>query len=76
MFDPFWDPMNCSVQALLFMVFPRQEYWSGLPCPPPGDRPNPGIEPPSLLSPTLAGRLFTTEPPVKPSVFVECEIQV
>ena len=33
-----------SCQALLFMEFSRQEYWSGLPCPPPGDIPNPGIE--------------------------------
>ena len=45
------------------MGFPRQEYWSGLPFPSPGDLPNPGIEP---LSPALAGRFFTTEPPGKP----------
>ena len=46
------------------MGFSRQEYWSGLPCPPPGDLPDPGIdpgiEPKSLLSPALAGRLFTS----------------
>ena len=42
------------------MGFSRQEYWSGLPCPPPGDLPNPGIEPVSLTSPALAGRFFTT----------------
>ena len=42
------------------MSFSRQEYWSGLPCPPPGDRPNPGIEPESLKSPALAGGFFTT----------------
>ena len=42
------------------MRFSRQEYWSGLPCPPPGDLPHPGIEPASLMSPTLAGRFFTT----------------
>ena len=41
------------------MGFSRQEYWSGLPCPPPGDLPNPGIEPVSLTSPALAGRFFT-----------------
>ena len=41
------------------MGFSRQEYWSGLPFPPPGDLPNPGIELPSLNSPTLAGRFFT-----------------
>ena len=43
------------------MGFSRQEYWSGLPCPPPGDLPDPGIEPKSLTSFTLAGRLFTTK---------------
>ena len=37
-----------------------QEYWSGFPCPPPGDAPNPGIEPASLMSPALAGVFFTT----------------
>ena len=46
------------------MGFSRQEYWSGLPCPPPGDLPDPGIE---LESPSLAGGFFTAEPPVKPS---------
>jgi len=38
----------------------RQDYWSGLPCPPPGVFPNPGIEPVSLPSPALAGEFFTT----------------
>ena len=47
-------------QALLSMGFSRQEYPSGLPCPPPGDLPNPGIEPTSLMFPTLAGEFFTT----------------
>ena len=42
------------------MRFSKQEYWSGLPCPPPGDLPNPGIEPVSLMSPALAGGFFTT----------------
>ena len=42
------------------MGFSRQEYWSGLSCPPPGDPPDPGIEPASLMTPALAGRLFTT----------------
>ena len=42
------------------MGFSRQEYWSGLPCPLPGDLPNPGIEPASLMSPALAGGFFTT----------------
>ena len=42
------------------MGFSRQEYWSGLPCLPLGDLPNPGTEPMSLMSPALAGRFFTT----------------
>ena len=41
-------------QALLSMGFSRQEYWTGLPCPPPGDLPDPGMEPTSLRSPALA----------------------
>ena len=48
------------------MGFPRQEYWRRLPFPTPGDLPNPGIEPTSLVSPALAGRAFTTVPPRKP----------
>ena len=47
-------------QALLAIGFSMQEYWSGLPCPPPGDLHNPGIKPTSLQSPALAGRFFTT----------------
>ena len=47
-------------QAPYSMGFSRQEYWSGLPCPPPGDLPNPGIEPASLMSPELAGGFFTS----------------
>ena len=47
-------------QAPLSMGFYRQEYWSGSPCPPPGDLPDPGMEPASLMSPALAGRFFTT----------------
>ena len=45
------------------MGFSRQEYWSGLPFPSPGDLPDPGIEP---MSPALAGGFFTTEPLGKP----------
>ena len=59
----FAIPWTVALQALLSLGFPRQEYWSGLTFPPPGDLPNPGIEP---VSPTLAGGLFTTEPPGKP----------
>ena len=51
------DPLDCTRQALLSMVFSQQEYWSGLPRPSPGDLPSPGIEP---MSPALAGGFFTT----------------
>ena len=50
-------------QAPLSMEFPRQEYWSGLSCPPPGDLFNPGIKLTSLSFPASAGGFFTTEPP-------------
>ena len=49
---------NTAHQAPLSTGFSRQEYWSGLPFPPPGDLPHPGIEPTSLASPALAGRFF------------------
>ena len=45
------------------MGFSRQEYWSGLPCPPPGDLPDPGIKPTSLMSPASAGGFFTASAP-------------
>ena len=53
-------PLTVACQAPLFMEFPRQEYWGGLPFPTPGDPPDPGIEPECLASPALAGRFFTT----------------
>ena len=56
----FVNPWTVARQASLSMGFSRQAYWSGLPCPPPGDVPNPGIEPVSLMSPALAGGFFTT----------------
>ena len=46
-------------QSPLSMGFSRQEYWSGLPCSPPGDLPDPGIKPTSLMSPAMAGGFFT-----------------
>ena len=55
-----WTQASLSYQASLSMGFSRQEYWSGLPCPPPGDLPDPGTEPVSLTSPALAGKFFTT----------------
>ena len=51
---------TAACQAPLSMGFSRQEYWSGLPCPSPGDLPDPGIKPMSLMSPALAGGFFTT----------------
>ena len=53
-------PRTVARQAPLSMGFSRQEHWSGLPCPPPGDLPNPGIKPTSLTSPALGDRFFTT----------------
>ena len=49
------NPMDCGLQG-----FFRQEHWRGLPFPPPGDLPNPGIKPASLMSPALASKFFTT----------------
>ena len=54
-----------SHQAPLFLGFPRQKYWSGLPCPPPGTLSDPGIEPTSPAAPALAGGFFPTLPPGK-----------
>ena len=62
-----YDPMNPQTARLLpwipeSMGFSRKEYQSGLPRPPPGDLPKPGIKPMSLMSPELAGGFFTTSP--------------
>ena len=56
----FAIPWTVACQAPLSTGFSRQESWSGLPCPPPGDLPDPGIKPASLMSPALAGGFFTT----------------
>ena len=53
-------PWTMAHQALLSIDFSRQEYWSRLPLPTPGDLPDPGIEPASLASPVLTGGFFTT----------------
>ena len=53
-------------QSPLSMGCPSQEFWSGLPFPPPGNLPHPGIKP---ASPALSGRFFTTEPPGKPAFY-------
>ena len=54
-------PWTVALQSPLSVGFSRQEYWSGFPCPPPGDLPAPGIELACLESPELAGGFFTTE---------------
>ena len=64
--DPFATPWIVARQAPLSMAFPRQEYYSGLPFPSPGDLPDPGIKP---TSPALASEFCTTELPGKLYIF-------
>ena len=59
----FATPWSVAHQAPLSMGFSRQEYWSGLPCPPPGTLPDPGIE---LGFPELEAESLLSEPPGKP----------
>ena len=65
-----YSPPGSSVHGIL-----QARYWSGLPCPPPGDLPNPGTEPASLTPPALAGRFFTFsdtwENPLIPTSFTK-----
>ena len=63
----FETPWTVAHQTPQSMGFPRQEYWSRLPFPSPGDLPDPEIKP---LSPELAGGFFTTELPGKPQVLI------
>ena len=60
------DPVDCSPPGSSVQGIAPAEYWSGLPFPPPGDLPDPGIEPMSLASLVLAGGFFTAVPPRKP----------
>ena len=62
------DPMDCSLQAPLSMGCSRQEYWSELPFPSPGDLPDPGMEP---GSPALQANSLPSEPPGKPNILLE-----
>ena len=62
-------PWTVAHQAPLSMGFSRQEYWSGLPFPSPGDLPNPGIEP---GSPALQADALSSEPPRKPGTDLRC----
>ena len=60
--------MHCSLPTPQSVGFPRQEYWSRLPFPAPGDPPSLGTEPASLTSPALAGGFFTTSTAGKPTL--------
>ena len=68
----FAIPWTVVYQASLSVGFSRQEYWSGLPFPPPGDLPNPGIE---LRSPALQADTLPSEPPGKPDLSKERKIE-
>ena len=74
-----YSPWNSPGQNTGVGTFPfsrrssQPEYWSGLPCLPPGDHPNPGIE---LASHVLAGRLFTTAPPGKPQYHLNVKSKI
>ena len=61
------DPVDCSLPGTSSMGFSRQEYWSGLPLPSPGDLPNPGIEP---GSPALRADALPSEPPMTAILFL------
>ena len=65
--DSFATPWTVAYQAALYVEFSRQEYWSGLPFPPPGYLPDPGIEPASLVPSASAGGCFATLPLGKPN---------
>ena len=65
------DPWTAALQVPLSMRFCRQEYWRGLPFPPPEDLPDPGIDATSTVSPVLAGEFFTTESPGKSEFIVK-----
>ena len=66
----FVTPWTVAQQDPLSMGFPRQEYWSGLPFPSPGDPSDPGIESKSLEAPALADGFSTTVPSRKPQYYV------
>ena len=65
------DPWTVACQTPPSMGFFRQEYWSRLPFPPPGDLPDPGIQLASPASQVLAGRFFTTEPLGMPHISIQ-----
>ena len=67
----FATPWAVVRQTPLSVGFPRQEYQSGLSCPPPGDLPDPGSKPMSLMSSVLIGGFFITEPPGNPTLIIQ-----
>ena len=69
MSDSFATPWTVALQAVLSNGLSRQESWSGLPFPLPGDFPVSGMESESPGAPALAGGFFTTAPPGKPNLF-------
>ena len=72
----FETPWTVAHQVPLFMEFSTQEYWNGLPFSSPGDLPELGIKPVSLVvSPAMVGGFFTTEPPGKPNPIISWEIE-
>ena len=77
----FVTPWTVAHQDLLSMGFPRQEYWGGLPCPPPRDLPNPGIEPGFLASQADSlplrhqGRPLFPRPGSKPEITESCLVK-
>ena len=72
----FGAPWTVACQAPLSLGFFQQDYWSGLPYPPPGDPPDSGIRHISPESPALAGGFFTTEPPGKPTAVHQTSIKL
>ena len=70
----FATPWTVAYQAPPSMGFSRQECWSGLPFPSPGDLPYPGIEPEFPAAPALAGGFFTTEPLGKTLIIVTANV--
>ena len=70
------NPMETTWQSPLSMELSRQEYWSGLSFPSPGDLPDPEIEPMSLASSALAGRFFSVVPLGKPTTIGICLLEL
>ena len=73
---PLVTPWTVAHQAPLSPEFSRQESWSGLSCPPPGDLPDPGIEPESLTFTALAGGFFTTSATWEAQAFNKCKLLI